>query len=196
VFSFDIRFVRKYVIGKRKHFWNYKVYIFLIRINSGVELAMSVCLLHQLTLLIPQPAIFRHPIAISYYVSAWRDGWLEKQKTARLATGKLVPLSSRTCMDCLSPIAYCRSSWAMCAWPPGPSTHYPLPNIEYPPYHPRTPLKAFGKIAWQISFVCRRQLTFFMPLSYMTTQSGKDGDAAWFSGRGCIPSGWAKYWFL
>jgi len=36
------RFVGKYVTGRRK--WPYKVYIFLIRINSRVNLAMSVCL--------------------------------------------------------------------------------------------------------------------------------------------------------
>jgi len=38
-----IRFVEKYVTGRRKRFRLYKVYIFLIRINSRVDLAMSVC---------------------------------------------------------------------------------------------------------------------------------------------------------
>jgi len=37
------RFVRKYVIGRRKRFRPHKVYIFLIRITSRVDLAMSVC---------------------------------------------------------------------------------------------------------------------------------------------------------
>jgi len=37
------RFVGKYVTGKRKRFIPHKVYIFLIRITSRVDLAMSVC---------------------------------------------------------------------------------------------------------------------------------------------------------
>jgi len=38
------RFVRKYVTGRRKRFQPHKVYIFLIRIRSRVDLARSVCL--------------------------------------------------------------------------------------------------------------------------------------------------------
>jgi len=38
------RFVGKYVTGRRKRFRPHKVYIFLIRITSRVDLAMSVCL--------------------------------------------------------------------------------------------------------------------------------------------------------
>jgi len=38
------RFVGKYVTGRRKRFPPHKVYIFLIRITSRVDLAMSVCL--------------------------------------------------------------------------------------------------------------------------------------------------------
>jgi len=37
------RFVGKYVTGRRKRFRPHKVYIFLIRITSRVDLAMSVC---------------------------------------------------------------------------------------------------------------------------------------------------------
>jgi len=37
------RFVGKYVTGRRKRFQPYRVYIFLIRITSRVDLAMSVC---------------------------------------------------------------------------------------------------------------------------------------------------------
>jgi len=37
------RFVGKYVPGKRKRFRPHKEYIFLIRISSRVDLAMSVC---------------------------------------------------------------------------------------------------------------------------------------------------------
>jgi len=37
------RFVGKYVTGRRKRFRSHKVYIFLIRITSRVDLAMSVC---------------------------------------------------------------------------------------------------------------------------------------------------------
>jgi len=37
------RFVGKYVTGRRKLFWPHKVYIFLIRVTSRVDLAMSVC---------------------------------------------------------------------------------------------------------------------------------------------------------
>jgi len=37
------RFVGKYVTGKRKRFRPHKVYIFLIRITSRVDLAISVC---------------------------------------------------------------------------------------------------------------------------------------------------------
>jgi len=37
------RFVGKYVTGRRKHFRPHKLYIFLIRITSRVDLAMSVC---------------------------------------------------------------------------------------------------------------------------------------------------------
>jgi len=37
------RFVGKYVTGRRKRFRPHKVYIFLIRIISRVDLAMSVC---------------------------------------------------------------------------------------------------------------------------------------------------------
>jgi len=37
------RFVGKYVTGRRKRFRPHKVYIFLIRITSQVDLAMSVC---------------------------------------------------------------------------------------------------------------------------------------------------------
>jgi len=37
------RFVKKFVTGRRKRFRLYKVYIFLMRINSRVDLAMSVC---------------------------------------------------------------------------------------------------------------------------------------------------------
>jgi len=37
------RFVRKYVTGKRKRFRPHKVYKFLFRITSWVDLAMSVC---------------------------------------------------------------------------------------------------------------------------------------------------------
>jgi len=37
------RFVGMYVTGRRKRFRPYKVYIFLIRITRGVDLAMSVC---------------------------------------------------------------------------------------------------------------------------------------------------------
>jgi len=37
------RFVEKYVTGGRKRFRPHKVYIFLIRITSRVDLAMSVC---------------------------------------------------------------------------------------------------------------------------------------------------------
>jgi len=37
------RFVEKYVTGRRKRFRPHKVYIFLIRISSRVDLAMSVC---------------------------------------------------------------------------------------------------------------------------------------------------------
>jgi len=42
----NTRFVKKYVTGRRKRFTPYKIYIFifLIRINSRVDLAMSVCL--------------------------------------------------------------------------------------------------------------------------------------------------------
>jgi len=36
--------VGKYVTGRRKRFRPHKVYIFLIRITSRVDLAMSVCL--------------------------------------------------------------------------------------------------------------------------------------------------------
>jgi len=38
------RFVGKYVTGRRNLFRTHKVYIFLIRITSQVDLAMSVCL--------------------------------------------------------------------------------------------------------------------------------------------------------
>jgi len=38
------RFVGKYVTGRRKRFRPHKVYIFLIRITSRVDLAKSVCL--------------------------------------------------------------------------------------------------------------------------------------------------------
>jgi len=38
-----IRFVGKYVTGGRKRFRPHTVYIFLIRITSRVDLAMSVC---------------------------------------------------------------------------------------------------------------------------------------------------------
>jgi len=37
------RFVEKYVTGRRKRFRPYKVYIFLIRITSRVNLAKAVC---------------------------------------------------------------------------------------------------------------------------------------------------------
>jgi len=37
------RFVGKYVTGRRKRFRPHQVYIFLIRITSRVDLAMSVC---------------------------------------------------------------------------------------------------------------------------------------------------------
>jgi len=37
------RFVGKYVTGRRKRFRPHKVYIFMIRITSRVDLAMSVC---------------------------------------------------------------------------------------------------------------------------------------------------------
>jgi len=37
------RFFGKYVTGRRKRFRPHKVYIFLIRITSRVDLAMSVC---------------------------------------------------------------------------------------------------------------------------------------------------------
>jgi len=37
------RFVGKYVTGRRKRFRPHKVYIFLIRITSQIDLAMSVC---------------------------------------------------------------------------------------------------------------------------------------------------------
>jgi len=37
------RFVEKYVTGTKKRFRLYKVYIVLIRINSRVDLAMSIC---------------------------------------------------------------------------------------------------------------------------------------------------------
>jgi len=37
------RFVEKYVTGRMMRFRPYEVYIFLIRINSRVDLAMSVC---------------------------------------------------------------------------------------------------------------------------------------------------------
>jgi len=37
------RFVEKYVTGRRKRFRPHKVCIFLIRISSRVDLAMSVC---------------------------------------------------------------------------------------------------------------------------------------------------------
>jgi len=37
------RFVGKYVTGRRKRFRPHKVYIFLIRSTSRVDLAMSVC---------------------------------------------------------------------------------------------------------------------------------------------------------
>jgi len=36
------RFVGKYVTGRRKRFRRYKDYVFLIRITSRVDLAMSV----------------------------------------------------------------------------------------------------------------------------------------------------------
>jgi len=39
----NTRFVGKYVTGRRKRFRPHKVYIFLIRITSRVDLAMSVC---------------------------------------------------------------------------------------------------------------------------------------------------------
>jgi len=38
------RFVGKYVTGRKKRFRPHKIYIFLIRITSRVDLAMSVCL--------------------------------------------------------------------------------------------------------------------------------------------------------
>jgi len=38
------KFVGKYVKGRRKRFRPHKVYIFLIRVNSRIDLAMSVCL--------------------------------------------------------------------------------------------------------------------------------------------------------
>jgi len=37
------RFVGKYVTGRRKRFRPHKVYIFLVRITSQIDLAMSVC---------------------------------------------------------------------------------------------------------------------------------------------------------
>jgi len=37
------RFVGKYVTGRRKRFRPHKVYIFLIKITSRVDIAMSVC---------------------------------------------------------------------------------------------------------------------------------------------------------
>jgi len=40
----DTRFVGKYVTGRRKRFRPHKVYIFLNRITSRVDLALSVCL--------------------------------------------------------------------------------------------------------------------------------------------------------
>jgi len=41
------RFVGKYVTGRRKRFRSHKVYIFLIRITSRVDLAMSVSRPHK-----------------------------------------------------------------------------------------------------------------------------------------------------
>jgi len=37
------RFVGKYITGRRKRYRPHKVYIFLIRVTSRVDLAMSVC---------------------------------------------------------------------------------------------------------------------------------------------------------
>jgi len=62
------RFVRKYVTGRRKRFRPHKVYIFLIRIRSRVDLARSVCLSVRMNAEISETIRARHG---TWHADSW-----------------------------------------------------------------------------------------------------------------------------